>query len=74
MKTWTLVWFLILNPTDDGTAWEAGVEHNLTEQQCEQMRDEQDLDYILMQKKGEIQGHNIYCKDQRGKKVPVIRL
>lgn len=62
MKTWTLVWFLVMPPTDDGLVeWEAGAEKNLTEAQCTTLLAEQDLAYLLMVKEKLIVGHTIQC-------------
>lgn len=75
MKTWILVWFLIHPANDDGTVeWEAGISEPMTEQECNSRLAQEDLDYLLMEKNGELAGHTLYCRDTRGKPVPITRI
>ena len=72
MKTWTLVWFLVLPPTDDGRVpLEAGAHKNLTEAECTTQLSETDLQYLLMEKEGLLQAHTMYCEDSRGVPIPI---
>lgn len=64
MKTWTLVWFLIMPPTEDGqVVWEYGQNTNMTYAECVSQLAEDDLAYSLMAQKKEIAGHEIYCRE-----------
>lgn len=64
MKTWILVWFLILPANEDGSVeFEYGQHTNLTQAECVQLLAEVDLDYLLMARRGEIFGHTINCKE-----------
>jgi len=74
MKTFILVWFLVSPTNDDGTVeWEAGVSKPMTQDACELQLAEDDLSYYLMEQEGVLQGHSLYCKDTRGKSVPIVR-
>lgn len=65
MKTWTLVWFLVLGPNDAGLIeFEKGFESNLTMQQCNAMLRDQTVDYELMVSRKEIEGYAISCNEE----------
>ena len=72
MKTWTLVWFLVFPPTDDGkNTWEYSREINLTMEQCFAKLADKDDQYNTDALDGKIVGHEIYCKDERGTPIPI---
>jgi len=64
MKIWTLVWFLVFPPTDDGlVTWEASQERNLTQTQCFEMLADRNAEFENSQVNGVIAGFEIYCKE-----------
>jgi hypothetical protein len=65
MKTWTLVWFLVFPPNDDGlTTWEYSKTTDLTQSECFAELAELDMQYRLMAMEGLVSGHEIYCKEE----------
>lgn len=66
MKIWTLVWFLVLPPNDDGfTEWEYGQNTNITFSECAEQLAENDSDYRIMMQDNEILGYEIYCRETK---------
>ena len=62
MQTWTLVWFLLFPPTDEGAVpFETGAQQNLTEEECNHALAEADLQYHLMKKEELITGYVLTC-------------
>lgn len=65
MKTWTLVWFLIMPPTEGSNiTWEYGQNTNMTFEECSSQLVTDDTAYRLMAQKKEIIGHEIYCREE----------
>lgn len=66
MKIWTLVWFLVFPPSDDGLSlWEASKESNLTQEQCFSSLAENNVRFEHLQASGDIVGFEIYCKEEQ---------
>ncbi len=76
METWTLIWLLIFPPTEQetDTTWKYFRSVDLTQTDCFALMVEKDVEFRQHQEDGAITGFELYCKDSRGKPVPIMIL
>lgn len=70
---WILVWMVVFPPAgpNKDITWESHSQPDMTYAQCFDLLAEKDQEFRMRADKGEVLGHEIYCRDIRGKLISV---